>query len=391
MVPAFDGVKILDFSWVVAGPVVTTWMAQYGATVIRVESSKRPDTLRTGTPYKDGKPGLNRSGYFTYWNTNKYSIALNLKNPAAAGMLRKLVSWADAVVENFTPGQLEKMGFGYEDLKKINPDIILLRLSMYGQSGPLARHLGFGPFLAGLVGFQNLTGWPDRGPVQVGGITDFLTLDYAMSTLISALDQRNKTGEGQCIDLSQCEVALQSIAPIMLDYFVNGKEAERQGNSCAYAAPHAAFRCQGNNRWCAVAVTNEEEWAAFCNVLEKTEWLTDPRFSTLLARKQNETELNELITEWTDQHSAEAVMEMLQAAGVPAGIVATSGDLLENPQLQARDRFWLMEHPEMGDFYHLGEPFKFSRTTAERRLPSPCLGEHTELVCKEILKMSDEE
>ena len=391
MTSALDGVKILDFSWVVAGPLVTSWMAQHGASVVRIESAKRPDTLRTGTPYKDGIPGLNRSGYFAFWNTNKYSISINLKHPAAEGIVKKLVLWADAIVENFTPGQMEGLGLGYEDLKEINPDIILLRLSMYGQTGPLTKHLGFGPFLAGLVGFQNLSGWPDKGPVQVGGITDMLTPDYAFSLLISALDYRNKTGQGQCIDLSQCEVSLQAMAPVMLDYFANGNEPERLGNSCTYAVPHGVFRCQGDDRWCAIAVSNEEEWQSLCKVLGKKEWIIGPKFSTLLARKQNEEDLNHLIEEWTSQHSAEEVMTMLQAAGIAAGIVATSEDVLQDPQLKVRSRFWPTKHPEIGHFYHLGEPFHLSRTPAELRSGAPCLGEHTEFVCKEILDMSDDE
>lgn len=391
MVSALEGVKILDFSWVAVGPLVTTWMAQHGATVVRVESAKRPDTLRTGTPYKDGVPGLNRSGYFAFYNTNKYSMALDLNHPDAKNVVKRLVLWADAVIENFTPGKMEKWDLGYETLKQIKPDIIFLRLSMYGQTGPLAGHLGFGPFLAGRVGFQHLTGWPDRGPVPVGAPTDMLAADYALVLLISALDYRNKTGEGQCIDLSQCEVSLQAIAPIMLDYFANGNESGRRGNSCSYAVPHGVFRCQGDDRWCAIAICSEEEWRAFCKIVGRTEWITDHRFATLQARKENEEEVNYLIEDWTSQHSAEEVMTLMQSAGIAAGLVATGEDLLRDPQLQTRRRFWPMEHAEIGLFYHLGEPFHLRRTPAEPRLAAPCLGEHTEFVCKEILGMSDTE
>jgi benzylsuccinate CoA-transferase BbsF subunit len=388
---ALNGVKVLDFSWVAAGPLVTTWMGQHGATIVRVESSKRPDTMRTGTPYKDGKPGINRSGYFALWNTDKYSLALDLKHPAARSVIEKLVIWADCVIENFTPGQMESWGFGYENLKQIKPDIVFLRLSMYGQIGHLARHLGFGPFLAGLVGFQNLTGWPDRGPVQVAGPTDNIAPDYALALLISALDRRNKTGQGEYIDVSQCEVSIQAVATQMLDYYANGNEANRMGNSCPRAAPHGVFRCQGEDRWCAIAVFTQEEWQSFCKVIGREELIGDARFATLTARKRNEETLNQLVESWTSQRSAEQVMTVMQSAGIAAGVVATAQDLLEDPQLRKRGRFALLNHSEIGPFYHLGEPFHLYGTPAEVRMAAPCLGEHTEFVCKGILHMSDDE
>lgn len=388
---ALEGVKVLDFSWVASGPHATSCLGQFGATVVRIESAKRPDTLRYSAPYKDGIPGLNRSGHFAYYNTNKYSLALNLNLPEALEVARRLVRWCDIVVENFIPGQMEKWGLGYEGLTQIRPNVIFLRLSMYGQTGPRARHLGFGPFLAGLVGYQYLTGWPDRGPVLIGGPTDHLVPDYAVAVLMAALDYRDATGKGQCIDISQCETGLQAIAPLMLHYFASGEIGGRSGNFRPEAAPHGVYRCMGDDRWCAITVSTDDEWRSFCSVVGGPDWTTDRRFATLLARKRNEEELNTLVESWTLRHSAEEAMNLMQQSGVPAGIVATAGDLLRDPQLGGRNRFWLMDHPELGPFYYLGEPFALSATPAQQRLPSPCLGEHTEYVCQEILGMSDAE
>jgi len=388
---ALDGVKVLDFSWVVAGPLMTLWMAQHGATVVRIESATRPEILRYARPYKDNIPGINRSGYFAIINASKYSMALNLNNPKAIEVVKRLILWADIVVENFTAGEMEKWGLGYETLREINPGVIFVRCSIYGQTGSQAGHLGLGPFLAGSVGFQHLTGWPDGGPVVTAALTDHLVQDYALVLALRALDYRNKTGKGECIDVSQYEASIQAIAPFILDYFVNGKEAERIGNSCPYAAPHGVYRCKGEDRWCAIAVFTDEEWQRFCDIIGKPRLATDARFATLIARKENEEELNHLVEEWTTNQTAEEVMARLQSSGIAAGFVADAEDLIQDPQLKHNQRFWLLEHPEIGPTYHFGHPFFLSRTPAQSRSPSPCLGEHTEYVCKEILNMDDTE
>ncbi|MFC2002019.1 CaiB/BaiF CoA transferase family protein [Chloroflexota bacterium] len=388
---ALEDVKVLDFSWVVAGPLISLCLAQHGATVVRIESTFRPEVLRYARPYKDNIPGINRSGYFAILNANKYSMALNLNHPQAIAVVKRLVLWADLVVENFTAGEMEKWGLGYENLKEINPGIIFVRCSVYGQTGPQAKHPGLGPFLAGSVGFQHLTGWPDRVPVVTAALTDQLAPDYALVLALRALDNRNKTGKGEYIDVSQYEVSMQAMAPLLLDYFVNSKEAGRTGNSCPYAAPHGAYRCQGEDRWCAIAIFTDDEWRVFCNIIGKPELATDTKFATLSARKENEEALNQLVEEWTTMQTAEEVMTRLQNSGIAAGVVANAEDLIQDPQLKHNQRFWVIEHPEIGPAYHFGHPFHVSRTPAQSRSPSPCLGEHTEYVCKEILNMDDTE
>lgn len=389
---ALKGIKVLDFSWVVAGPMVTKFIADYGGTVVRVESSSRPEILRLSPPYKDKKVGVDRSGYFTFINGNKYGISLDLSRPEGIEVVKRLVAWADVAVENFAPGVMEKWGLGYKDLKEINPGIIMLRCSMQGQEGPHSRHPGIGMQLLSFSGFTHFTGWPGGEPNQpFGAYTDFMAPHFAVSALIAALLYRRRTGKGQCLDLSQNETAIHFLAPLMLDYTVNGREGSRQGNSCAYAAPHAVYRCQGEDRWCVITVFTDEKWRAFCQVLGNPGWSKEARFNTVLGRKKNETALNGFIEEWTLQRTAEEVVALMQAAKIPSGVVQTAEDLYLDPQLGHRNNLWPMEHKELGTFSHLGQSAVLSKTPAVPRMPAPCLGEHTEYVCRELLGMSGEE
>jgi benzylsuccinate CoA-transferase BbsF subunit len=246
--------------------------------------------------------------------------------------------------------------------------------------------------LVGLSGISNLSGWPDREPLSFGmPYTDVIAPRFGVAALMAALSYRNKTGKGQLIDLSQLETALQFISPAMLNYFVNNEEGKRIGNSSPYASPHGVYRCKGEDRWISISIFTDEEWDAFCKVIGNPSWARDQRFSLLLNRKKNEEELNRLIEQWTSQHEAEEIMIMLQNAGVPSGVVKNAKDLFEDPQLNLRDYFWRMEHPEMGPFAHMGQPFRLSETPARARMPAPCLGEHNEYICTKILGLSDEE
>ena len=390
---ALEGIKVADFSWYIAGPSIAMWLAHHGAEVIRIESLTRPDELRGIEPFKDGIAGINRSGCFANYNSNKYGMALNLKHPKGVEVAKRIVAWADVVVENFTPGTMEgKWGLGYEGMRKIRPDIIMLSTSPLGQTGPDAQQAGFGFELTNRGGFTHFVGWPDQDAVGVGyPYTDTVTPPIAVTAIMAALDYRCRTGKGQYIDLSQHEVAVQHLAPAILDYTVNGREGGRIGNHHPYASPHGAYRCRGDDRWCAIAVFTDEEWEAFCEVIGNPAWTQEDRFATLLGRKKNEDELDRLIGNWTVNFPPEEVTRKMQAAGVAAGVVQNGKDLIEDPQLGHRHHFWYLNHPEMGPCAYDGPPFKLSETPAELRMPAPCLGEHTEYVCTKILRMSDEE
>ena len=388
----FEGIKVADFSWVVAGPLATKCLADYGATVVKIESMEHPDLLRLSAPYKDDKPGVNRSGYFAYYQHNKLSFSLNLNHPRAREVALSLVSWSDIVVENFTPGTMERWGLGYEELTKVKPEIIMLRISNQGQTGPWSGVPSYGTLLTAMAGFSDIIGWPDRDPLMLNlAWPDFIAAPMAFTALVAALEYRQRTGEGQCLDLSQLENSLLFLSPLALDYVVNGRENKRSGNSSPFAAPHGVFRCQGEDRWCAIAVCTDEEWGNLCKAMGDPPWTKEARFSTFSERKRNEEELNHLVEAWTINFTPEEVMSQLQGFGVSAGVVKSAADLYGDPQIKCRNALWTGNHEEMGEYTCLGQPSILSRTPAELQYSAPLLGQDTVYVCQELLGMSEED
>jgi benzylsuccinate CoA-transferase BbsF subunit len=389
----FTGLTVVGFNWAMVGPLTMKFFADYGATVIRIETTLRLDVSRKSAPYKDGIPGVNRSGYFNHFSANILGMTLNMAHPLAKEVARKLVAQADVVSENFTPGVMEKWGLGYKELVEIKPDIIMLRQSGFGSTGPYRDRAAFGMTLAAICGFPNFIGWPDREPlpVGVGAYTDCISPRFAAAALVAALVHRGRTGRGQLIELAQFETGVSFILPSILDFAANGREPERRGNSNPDAVPHGVYRCQGEDAWCAIAVFENAQWTRLCAVMGRPEYATDPRFSTFPARKKHEETIDELIGDWTRTMTAEEVMTRLQAARVPAGVVENAGQLYSDPQLRHRGLFWPMPHKELGSFTHLGASFRLSDTPAQPRMASPCLGEHTAYVCTEMLGMTEDE
>ena len=389
----FSGLRIAGFSWAMVGPLTMKFFADYGATVIRVETAGRPCVSRTSPPFKDDKPGLNRSGYFNHFSANMYSMTLNMKHPIGLEVAKRLIRKSDVVMENFTPGVMEKWGLGYEELKEIKNDIIMVRQNGFGRGGSYEKLGAFGMILAAMAGIPNFIGWPDREPlpVGVGAYTDCISPRYAAAALIAALDHRDKTGQGQLIELAQFETAVSFILPAIHEFVTKNREPVRMGNSCSRACPHGVYPCRGDDKWCTIAVFDNEQWAELCRIMEKPEWIKDPRFSTLSTRKDNEERINNRIGDWTRRLTAEEVMKTLQEKGVPAGVVKNAGEVYGDPQLKTRNLFWKIDHSEIGPFTHLGTSFELSRTPGRPTMPSPGIGEHTEYVCTKVLGLSDEE
>ncbi|MBN2241785.1 MAG: CoA transferase [Acidobacteria bacterium] len=389
----FDDLKIAAFSWAMVGPLTLKFFADYGAAVIRVETSLRPCVTRTSAPYKDNIPGINRSGYFNHFSANMMSLSLNMKSPQGLDVAKELIAWSDVVMENFTPGVMDKWGLGFQELKKIKPDIIMVRQNGFGVEGPYKNLAAFGMILSAIAGIPNYIGWPDGGPlpVGVGAYTDSISPRFASAALIAALEYRDRTGKGQLIDLAQFETALYFLMPGLLDTCVNDREPVRNGNAVEWAAPHNVYPCKGKERWCTIAVTEEVQWPALCSAVGKPWLAQDPRFDTLKRRKENEKELDEEIASWTKERTPEEVMNVLQAAGVAAGVVENASDVFEDPQLRRRGLFWPMEHGEMGAFTHLGTSMVLSETPAQAEAPSPCIGEHNEYILTKILGKTDDE
>lgn len=388
----FEGVRVADFSWVAAGPWITKYLAQHGAEVIRIESSTRLDQTRGIAPFKDNIPGPNRAAQFAKYNNDKYGITLNLKQPRGIEIAKEIVARSDIVVENFAPGVMKRWGLDYEELRKVKPDIIMLSSSHQGQTGPHALQGGFGWHLTSLPGFIHLTGWPDRPPSAIySPYTDVIGARYGVFSLIAALDYRRRTGTGQYIDLSQYEASVFFLSLHILNYTTNGQVADRAGNRSPCAAPHGAYPCLGEDRWCAIAVFIDEEWQNFCKAIGNLPWTNEPKFSTLRARKENEDELDSLVAQWTSTMSAEQVMTVLQAAGVAAGVVRTVEELFHDPQLIHRSHFIELQHFELGKHKYEQPAYRLSKTPAKLHRAAPCLGQDNEYVYCELLGIPDDE
>ena len=387
----FEGLKIVEFAHVMAGPMIGRFLSDYGAEVVHVESRAQPDIMRSYPPAKDNVPGVNRGVMFAIYNTNKYGVTLNLKHPKAVELAKGLVGWSDLVIENFTPGTMARLGLGYDVLRELKPDLIMLSTCNMGQTGPHANHPGYGSHLTYLSGFPHLTGEPDRPPVLLyGPYVDNVSVVFSSCALIAALDYRHRTGKGQYIDVSQYETGLQFMSPALLDYQVSGRFMSRDGNRSPNAAPHSAYPCRGEDQWCVIAVWNDEEWNALRQAIGDPAWARDQRFATLQERRQHEEELDRHLAEWTRQFTSQEVMERLQAAGVEAGVVMTSQGIMEDSSIS--NYLWEgIEHPEIGEYQVELAGFKLSRTPHQIRAPGPLLGQHNEDVFTRILDLSSSE
>ena len=394
-----EGIKVADFTWVGVGPQIGRELAEHGATVVRIESHKRPDSLRVQTPFKDGLPGIDRSAYGAAFNTNKYGISLDLTKPQGREVARRLVAWADVVADSFTPGSMARLGLDYESCRQIKPDIIYYSTSQLGQQGPFNTLGGYGVMGAAYAGLCHLTGWPDRLPVALpNAYTDVLSPWYLCSLVIAALDHRRRTGQGSYLDMSQVEAGITFWGPGLLDYVVNGRVATRMGDRDPYMAPHGVFPCLsfsgkdlGDDKWVAISISTDEEWRALCRAMGDPEWALELRFATLSGRKENEDELEPLIGEWSKDYAAEQVMATLQAVGVPAGVVQTCEDLFNDPQVKHRQHFRLLQHKVIGGHHYHAPAYRLSKTPAQLRRAAPCLGQDNEFVYRELLGYSDEE
>ncbi|MFQ5933211.1 MAG: CoA transferase, partial [Dehalococcoidia bacterium] len=404
---ALEGIKVLDFTWIGVGPITIKYLADHGATVIHVESVTRPDGLRLSPPFKDAETGINRSQFAANFNTSKYGLGLNMAKPEAQDLIRRLIAkWQpDVIAETFTPKVMRSWGLDYASVRKLRLDIIYFSACQQGQTGPHARFAGYGMQAAALGGFYHITGWPDREPsVPYGAYADFINPPNGAAAIMAALDYRRRTGHGQYLDMAQFECAAQYLAPALMDFQLNGRVLNRKGNHDDSYAPHGVYPCkEGSNSlnglevartggyWCAIDVTSDEEWEALCKAIGDLPWTREGRFSTFAGRKENEDELDRLLGEWTAQHEARGLMERLQEAGVPAGVVQSQSDLWQDPQLKHQNYFQWLNHAECGPMPYDGLQFLMSKTPGKLRMPHALIGEHNELILKDFLGLSDDE
>lgn len=387
-----EGIRVADFCWAWAGPYGALQLAHLGAEVIRIESTTRTCPTRHIPPWAENTPGVNRTGYFNQYNQGKRSLTLNLKTSEGIALAKKLVAKSDIVIENFAAGVMDKMGLGYDALRASKPDLIMISLSGYGATGPEKGYVSYGPPQVALSGMASLTGYRGGPPKQAGfSYGDPNGGVHGTFAVMCALLHRAQTGEGQYIDLSQREACAMLLPEALMDYAMNGTQPSRPGNRDPYMAPHGVFRCQGEDRWVSIVARNDDEWQRMCTAMGQPGLAADPRFSTLAARKENEDSLEQCVTAWMRERSAEEVTQVLQQAGVPAYPSLNGRDMLANPHVAARGFFVELEHPEVGKRRHFGIPWKMSHTPCEVRRPAPCLGQDTDYVLEEILGLSREE
>ncbi|MBI1885953.1 MAG: CoA transferase [Chloroflexi bacterium] len=399
-----NGIRVTDFTWVWAGPFCTLQLAHMGAEVIRIETTKRIDVLRMLPPWAEGQPGPNRAGYFNQYNQGKRSIQLDLTQPEGAELAKRIVAMSDIAVENFAAGVLERLGLGYEALRQVKPDIIMISLSGYGQTGPESTYVSYGPAQVPLAGLSTLTGYTDMDrPGHVGmSYGDPNAGLHGAFAVLAALWHRERTGRGQYIDMSQWESTMAVIGDAILGQSMNGEQPPLVGNRDPLMAPHGVFRCGPatgdlppgvlpEDRWVSIACGSDDEWRRLCEAMGRPEVADDARFRTMAGRKANEDDLEGIVEEWTSQHDPFEVSEKLQQARVAAFPPLANFQLGEDPNLNAGGFFVEKEHPEVGIRKHAGIPWRMSETPCQVWRAAPTLGQDNDYVFGELLGRSAEE
>ncbi|MCC6436687.1 MAG: CoA transferase [Acidimicrobiales bacterium] len=381
---ALEGLKVLDFTWSIAGPHGVRTLADCGATVVKIESTTKPDAARGYRPTYGNTPGSENSALFDTMNAGKRSLQLDLNHPDARGVVLDLVRWADVVIESFSPRAMRGWQLDYEHLRAVNPSIVMVSTCLTGQDGPMASFAGYGNLAAALAGFYGLAGWPDRFPAgPFGAYTDYTSTHLVLAATLAALDHRRRTGEGQHVDVAQAEAALHFLTPALLDHTVNGHLAVRAGNTDLELAPHGVYPAAGDDCWVAVACQDDDAWLRLCTALGRADLAADPGLRDAAGRLARRDELDEAIAAWTTARKAGDAERLLIHAGVAAHAVNNSAECLADPQLQHRDHFLRLAHPDRPCVVE-NTRFRLSRTPPEVGLP-PRVGQHTEEILRDVL------
>ncbi|AWB32706.1 CaiB/BaiF CoA transferase family protein [Orrella marina] len=383
-----DGLRVIDFTWIGAGSYTTKLLADLGADVIKIETASRLDTLRVTKPFKDGVPGVNRSGYFADRNSSKKSITLNIKHPQGLDLAKQLIVKADLVTNNFTPGVMEKLGLGYDVIRAISPRIVYAAMSMQGSTGPERADLGYGLTITAVTGFQHMTGLPDRLPAGTGtNYPDHIpNPGHAAFAILAALRHQRRTGQGQQIDIAQVEPTLCMIAPSLMNYTVNGVVDTRCGNRHRDYAPQGVYRANGDDRWITISIQNQTQWLALVKALGLP---VNDDWDLVENRRRDHDQIDRLIEEETSKHDALVLAARLQQLSIAAGPVNDSRDVVSNdPQLAARGHWVTLNHPEVGPSLYNNSPYRFSEAQSTPNAPAPLIGQHTDEVLEGMLGLN---
>lgn len=394
--PPLAGIRVVDFTQHAAGPLAAKMLADYGAEVIQVESESYLET--GGGSRQSGPPGMspvNTAFFHNKMNTNKLSVTIDLTQEGGRDVVKRLLAISDVMIANVRPHVLENWGLTYDVLSKLNPRLIFVTMPTMGAGGPRSFYGGVSWGIQAMAGLNAISGYPDRPPVSPSPYSHpdvSCNPLHAAFAILAALRHRRRTGKGQLIELSQYESSVAWLGLGVLAYDANGALLPRAANDSPYAAPHDAYRCQGEDRWCAIAVHADEQWRTLCEVIGRADLADAPSFRTLAARRARPEELRAIVEAWTSERTAEEVTQTLQARGVPAYVVNGFEDLLRlDPQLQHRQAWTEVEHPELGVVAVEDWAFKLSRSPRVPPQRAPLFGEHNDYVFQEVLEMSEDE
>jgi crotonobetainyl-CoA:carnitine CoA-transferase CaiB-like acyl-CoA transferase len=402
---ALAGVRIIDLSQVFAGPYATKLLADMGAEVIRIECAARSGRGGAlprmqpggdfGASFPNGDTGehsYNRFAYYNEVNRNKYAITIDLSRPRGVELFKRLAAISDVVVENFSPRVMPNFGLSYAALRDINPQLIMLSISGYGQDGPYRDCVAYGEGIEAMSGMSKLTAYRGGAPLKPGvAYADVTAGLHAAFAVMAALRYRRVKGVGQYIDLSMREALTLLLGEAMMDYAMNGMTPEPMGNRHARMAPHGCYRAKGNDKWITIAVSSDEEWQALCRVMGNPQWSREEIFADVGGRLAHQDELDKLLEQWTVNYGHIELADMLQSYGIKAGAVLDAAELAADPHLTQRGFFKKIAHPEAGTHTIPGISWKMSRTPGRIERPAPCFGEHNRYVFGELLGMSDDE
>lgn len=386
-----EGIRVVDFTAVWAGPHVTQWLAVMGAEVIKIESALHPDNVRAYWNLETTGQTINSE--FATFNYGKKSCALNMTHPKAREIAKELISISDIVTENFGGPVMDRWGLGYSELTKLKPDIIMYSCSGFGRTGPYKEFPAYAGIVEAFAGLCSLNGYPGGEPRSMAtyGYADITSAEHGTLAILAALHHRQKTGEGQYIDLSMTEVVSCLLFEQIMDCTMNSRVQSCQGNRDSVMAPHGCYRCSGDDEWVAIAVSSDEEWKAFCETMGNPEWTKDERFGDGLNRWKNRDEMDILIQEWTKNHSHYEVTQILQKAGVMAGPSLKVEEVIQDLHLRERGFHLEVEHPGLGTWCLAALPWRLSDAPPGNYQHAPELGEHNDYVFRELLNMQEEE
>ena len=373
-----SGVRIVDFTRVWAGPFATRYLADLGAEVIKIETNQFLDNGRLNPNVSPMFPDINRS---------KLGVTINFRDPQGAELLRELVATSDVVVENFAAGVLERRGLGYEDLRLVKPDIVMISMPGYGNEGPHSQYVAYGQNLMAYAGLSMLWGFPDS-PLDARPsvhYSDFVSAAHGATAIMAALEHRSRTGEGQFIEIPQSETLASTMGVALLDYLTNGRSWQPVGNRSMYAAPPGCYPCRGDDQWCAVACFTDDHWNAVCRAMGEPDWAQADAFNTLEHRLQNQDELDKRIGQWTSDYTPHQVMRMLQQQGVPAGVVQSGEQLYYDHHMRSREFIVAVEHSGSATLEHTGLTVRLSKTPGRIVRGLPELGQHNKQVFSDLL------